>query len=337
MRIQSFLRAVGAMALMIAAATAARGQQTTGTGVLLTASPMYLFPDSTRTPLTTVPAGATVRVIGREGDWYRVEYRDQYLGLRTGYVLAANVRFEPGAAAPAQPGAQAAPEPAPRRFDRGYVSVNGSYQQESTGFAASTTFRQNVENGTLRADYSGRHPIVADFAVGAHVWNVVDAAVAATWTTQKRDALIVAGIPHPFSFNQLRPVSGTASGVTRQELALHLDAAVVVPPQGRLQLSIFGGPSVFRVEQGVVTSVTANEAYPYDTATFNSATVQTLTRTHVGFNAGADVAVYFSKMFGVGGIVRYSRAHVHFSPTENVDVKVKAGGLQGGAGIRVRF
>src|SRR5262249_32927367 len=159
----------------------------------------------------------------------------------------------------------------------------------------------NVEDGTLHTEYSGGHPIVADLGVGAHVWGVVDAVVSATWMTQKPDAAVTAGIPHPFTFNHLRTVTGTAPDVERREFALHLDAAVVVPAQERLRLSVFGGPSVFHVEQGIVTSVSANEVYPFDTATFKSATVQNVSRTRVGFNAGVDVAVYLSERLGVGG------------------------------------
>jgi hypothetical protein len=132
-------------------------QPTSGSGVVTTSAPMYLLPDASRTPLVTLPAGATLRVIVKEGDWYRVEYRDNYLGVRTGYVLAANVQIRPGSAPPPQPDARGpmpgappgsqtprppAPPPPPSPYDRGFVSLNGMYQSDSTGFTAATTSRR---------------------------------------------------------------------------------------------------------------------------------------------------------------------------------------------------
>src|SRR5438093_1408744 len=92
------LRAALPLFVLTAATAAAQSQGTSGTGVVVNATPMYLLPDATRTPMVTLPAGTQLRVITKEGDWYRVVFRDRYLGERTGYVLAANIRFE--AAAP---------------------------------------------------------------------------------------------------------------------------------------------------------------------------------------------------------------------------------------------
>src|SRR5437762_5785862 len=91
-----------ALTLIAAAAVRAQQQPTSGIGTVVSASPMYLTPDTSRTPLTTLQPGARVRVLTLEGDWYRVIFSDAYLGERTGYVLAATIRIEP-------PGAPVAP------------------------------------------------------------------------------------------------------------------------------------------------------------------------------------------------------------------------------------
>src|SRR5262245_7727894 len=107
-------------AIVFAAATFAQAQPaqpTTGNGVLVNAAPMFLTPDPNRTPLATLPFGTNVRVVEKVGDWYRVVYRDQYLGDRTGYVRIENIRIEPRPAAvppaPAAPGQAAPGQPAP--------------------------------------------------------------------------------------------------------------------------------------------------------------------------------------------------------------------------------
>jgi opacity protein-like surface antigen len=57
----------------------------------------------------------------------------------------------------------------------------------------------------------------------------------------------------------------------------------------------------------------------------------------VGFNAGADVAWYFTQRLGVGGLVRYSQGNVNLTSPDGTTQSVKVGGLQTGAGLRVRF
>ena len=144
-------------------------------------------------------------------------------------------------------------------------------------------------------------------------------------------------IPHPFTFNAPRSVSGTAIGLPKRELGVHIDAGWVVPANGRGQVTVFAGPSMYRVKQTVVTSITANEIYPYDTATFASATTVESSRSHIGANAGLDVSIRIAKYFGVGAIARYSRATIRLPAPDGSEVTVKAGGLQVGGGVRFRF
>jgi hypothetical protein len=106
----------------------------------------------------------------------------------------------------------------------------------------------------------------------------------------------------------------------------------LVPISPKLLLMIFGGPSQFTVRQTVVTAVGFSESFPYDEAQFTSATVSTEEESKTGFNVGADVAYYFTRNLGVGGIVRFARASVTFSSGE-----VDAGGVIVGGGVRLRF
>ena len=62
-------------------------------------APIFLLPDSSRTPLTTLPAGTSVRVRGIEGEWVNLEFRDGIFGARVGYVLKMHVKL-PGPTAP---------------------------------------------------------------------------------------------------------------------------------------------------------------------------------------------------------------------------------------------
>lgn len=55
-------------------------------GVILESAPVFLLPDSTRTPLRTLTAGTSVRVLEEKGDWVRIEFRDNQYGVRVGFV-----------------------------------------------------------------------------------------------------------------------------------------------------------------------------------------------------------------------------------------------------------
>ena len=55
-------------------------------GVILETAQVFLLPDATRTPLRTLTAGTTVRILEEKGDWVRIEFRDAQYGPRVGYV-----------------------------------------------------------------------------------------------------------------------------------------------------------------------------------------------------------------------------------------------------------
>ncbi len=58
----------------------------------------------------------------------------------------------------------------------------------------------------------------------------------------------------------------------------------------------------------------------------------------VGINVGADVTYMVTKRFGAGLLLRYAKSTAKLEPPDtDTPVKVRAGGFQVGAGLRVRF
>jgi hypothetical protein len=327
------------------------GQPTAGPGTLLRNAPMFLIPDAGREPLVTLATGTVVNVLGREGDWYRVTYRDSLLGERTGYIQAANVRVEP--AAPRSPTAPRAstpppatrtpqPQPAPPQrsstwIDRGYVSLNALYQATSNGFTGTTTFTQNVEPGTATATFDAVRPPILDVGGGVRLWRDLALDVSASWLSKRRGGTLSANIPHPFLFNAPRTVTGSVSDVPHDEVAVHVNAAWLFPVRRGVDAVVFGGPSYFHLTQGLVTDVASSSTYPFDTATFTGATVSSASRSRLGYNLGLDLTVRMSRYVGVGALVRYSHASVPLPAGGGTELTVRAGGLQVGGGIRFRF
>jgi hypothetical protein len=54
-------------------------------------APVFITATATQTPLTVLPAGSTVRVIGIEADRYLVEFDDRQWGRRAGFVAGSAI------------------------------------------------------------------------------------------------------------------------------------------------------------------------------------------------------------------------------------------------------
>jgi hypothetical protein len=229
-----------------------------------------------------------------------------------------------------------APAPAAPPF-RGYVTVNGAYQATSNDFDESTTFRANAEDGRLSTDYSVNSGPAFDLAAGATVWRQLAVGVGITRFSRSTPLTIEASVPHPFFFDQPRSVTGEVGGLTREELAVHVQARGMIPTRGPLQVMVFGGPSFFRVEQGVLMQVVYAEAYPFDAASVGQALTTEASESKIGFNVGGDVAWFFARQVGVGFTAQFAGATVEMPSPDGGTTDVKAGGFQAGGGLRVRF
>jgi opacity protein-like surface antigen len=108
-------------------------------------------------------------------------------------------------------------------------------------------------------------------------------------------------------------------------------------PVQALDIKVMGGPTFFTLEQDLVSGVSINETYPFDTATFADATTTRVSKSAVGFNAGVDLSRALSSRTSVGGLIRYSRGDVKFDNATAGRATVKAGGLEVTGGARVRF
>jgi hypothetical protein len=175
-----------------------------------------------------------------------------------------------------------------------------------------------------------------DGGVAIRLFGNVGAGVSVSYLGGTSTAAIEADIPHPFYFGQPRAIAGEKSGIRHRELATHVNAVYVVASD-RIDLSLSGGVSFFSVEQSFVTDILYAEAYPYDSATYVDATLTHEQESGAGYNVGADVTWKFSPAWGVGGLIRFSRASVAYD-VEGQDVgSIDVGGLQVGAGVRVMF
>jgi hypothetical protein len=216
---------------------------------------------------------------------------------------------------------------------RGFILVNGGYQITGNDFEKVSSLRANVEDGSFTTDYDVKGGPAFDVGGGVALSRRFAVGVGLTRFSRSTSSALSGSVPHPFFFNRPRTVTGDVVGLNRDELAVHVQAQAIVPVGSRLQLVAFGGPSFFRVDQELVTNFTWVDSYPFDDATFGAATTISANGSSVGFNAGVDVAYFFTQRVGIGGMLQFSRATVELDDSQ----QVKAGGTKAGGGLRLRF
>jgi hypothetical protein len=217
------------------------------------------------------------------------------------------------------------------------VSVNGVFQTASTDFTDTFSFQENAEPARIDTTYTVKS--MRGFSAGVAVMPSPHFGIGASVerSTSSTPAVLTGAIPHPFFFGAGRSIDAQISGLEREELALHGEIRATWPVGNRLRLSALGGPSLFRVRQGIVYDVTYTDAYPYDAARFAGSESVTATKNRLGFNVGGEAAYFFSGAVGVGARVTLSRATLKLPVADGHETEVEAGGVRAGVGLRLRF
>jgi hypothetical protein len=220
---------------------------------------------------------------------------------------------------------------------RGSLRVNGGYQITTHGFTNGAVKREHAEDGRFDTDYIVKGGPSFDVAVEARLWRRLGIGVGVSRFSVSTPASVRASLPHPFFFDHHRSVSGDASGLTREELAVHLQVGSAFPVGTRLQVMVFGGPSFFQVTQEIVTDFTYTNDYPYDEAQFAAATTINAKASKVGYNAGVDLAFFFTRNIGLGATAQFAGTTVALPAAGGASQDVKVGGVKVGGGLRLRF
>ena len=235
-----------------------------------------------------------------------------------------------------QPTARDAAAPrAPR--SRGFLAVGGVFQSEKASFTDTRTLTYNRESASQTGEYDIDGAVGLDVGAFVRVWRSLGAGLTITQMTRPGDAEYSARYPHPFFFGQPRTATTVASDLDRSETGGHVSAAYLLPSSGRFGLTVFGGPSLFSMEQKVVTDLTVTETYPYDTVAIAPGARSDLTKSAVGFHVGADATWYFTRRLGAGALVRYASAKKSVAIGTGDSFDLEAGGLQIGVGLRFKF
>ncbi len=234
-------------------------------------------------------------------------------------------------------GVLASPAQAQGSAPRVVIDVSGGVQGSGPAVSDRLEFESNVETASIDVRYPSGSSTMLTGGLGVRVWKQLGLGVSVSNATRSGSADIDGRIPHPFFFGQPRTLTGSSSGIERTETAAHLQVLVAVPVSRRFVLTLSGGPTLMRLEQSLVAEVRYDDTYPFDAVKFTSTRTERKKASAAGVNAGADLRWMLTRALGVGALVRYASANVDLGVTGGQTLRIRAGGVQAGAGLRVVF
>lgn len=269
-------------------------------------------------------------------------------------VLAAAPAAAQNTAPLAPTGAQTPPAPpAPPR--KVFANLNFGFQSQSQDFQQRAEFPQYDEMGSAESQHAIKGGAAFEIGGGARVWRDLSLGVSYQRRSKhSRDVSITAQVPNPVAYDALRSATGTLGGFEHREDAIHLQALWNVPVTEELDVTVFGGPSFFRVNDDLVDTVSFSEVGG-DFSTVNLAAASSRQHNNAtGFNIGLDTSYMFLRSgapgflrkaglgfsAGVGALLRYSHGSVDLRlPPNSVGqaVQIDTGGMEISAGLRLRF
>ena len=233
--------------------------------------------------------------------------------------------------------------------DRGWVDVNAGWASSADdAFTMSATTILFAEPADFRARYTSPRGFVVDIGGGMMVTPVLGVGASVSAAQHEEVAVMSVRIPHPFYGSQYASDEAeTDVKLQRAERGVHLHAMFVAGQTDRVRVRVFGGPSWFKVGQDAVTDIEFRQVSsilpPSNSVDINRFTQERIEASAWGFHAGADVSVFLLRNLGVGGFAKVGRATVALENTlatavgERETLDVRAGGVQVGAGVRIRF
>jgi hypothetical protein len=227
---------------------------------------------------------------------------------------------------------------------RTFVTVDTPFQLLDNDFSESLSFPdalRRTENVTFFAGYeSGRAPLI-DVGAGILVIGRLGVGATASWFTRSTSGSFDLKVPSPLAPNQPLTLVGSTTGLTRNEVGVHIQALYALPLGNEAAVVVGGGPTVFTARQELIRSIEFDTLPGFTSLRLSDTLVTEVDKTAIGFNVSANVIWPVGRHFGIGAVTRYARATVTLDPGAETGVpraiEMQLGGLHIGGGIRLLF
>jgi hypothetical protein len=227
---------------------------------------------------------------------------------------------------------------------RTVVTVDMPFQLLDNDFSESLSFPdvlRRTENVTFFAGYEPVRGPLIDVGAGIRVTGRLGVGATASWFMRSASGSFDLKVPSPLVPNQPLALMGSTTGLTRNELGVHIQALYALPLGNEATVVLGGGPTVFRARQELIRSIEFDTLPGFTTLRLNDTLVTEVDKTAVGFNVSANVIWSLGSHFGVGAVTRYARATATVDPGAETNVpraiEMQLGGLHIGGGIRLLF
>jgi hypothetical protein len=228
--------------------------------------------------------------------------------------------------------------------ERTFVTVDVPFQPLNNDFSESLRFADTTTrtgDATFHTRYESTRGPLFDAGVGVRVANNLGIGATASWFQRSASGSFDLAVPNPLAPNTPLDLAGSISGLTRNEVGIHIHALYALSLGKRARVMLGGGPSVFNMKQDLVRSIEFERLPGFTGLKLDQALITPVDRTMVGFNVSADITWALASHFGVGTVTRYSRAKATLDPGSESGVsraiEILAGGLHIGGGIRLLF
>ncbi len=221
--------------------------------------------------------------------------------------------------------------------DQGFVSVNFASQVKDRSFNESFSASIYDETATYAVAHTGKGGGFFDISGGVRVWRNLAAGVGLTRFSTNTGAAVTGQIPHPLFFNRPRKGFLNRTDLEHTQTGVHIQAVWVFPVIDRLDVSVFGGPSFFSIDQTIITSATIEEvSAPFEVVSITGVTTSAVSQRKVGGHLGVDVTYMVIDQLGGGLFARWAGAAADIPATGGTQ-SIDVGGVQFGVGFRARF
>ena len=209
-----------------------------------------------------------------------------------------------------------------------FVNLSAVGEFQNHRFTDIASFALYTELATVTNTQTVGTGAIFDISGGYRVWRNLSIAIGVSTFNGTSDAALTGSIPNSLVFGQPKASSAMATGLGQTDVAVNLQLAWIQSLSDKLDAEIFLGPSLIHVKQDVASpSVVAG------TQNITAATATESKTTGKAGSAGIDLSYRFTSRYGAGGFVRYLGGEVDLPSAP----KLKVGGVQVGAGLRVRF
>ena len=217
--------------------------------------------------------------------------------------------------------------------------ANGGMQVVSKRMNDTLTFRAYGEDAKFTSSQEVSGGLLFDLGGSLRVWRAFS--IGASYSRlEATDATGVSGtVPHPMNFGSGRAIPTQSLSLDRVEQAGHVFGAWRLPVLDKLDLSFFGGVSLFNAQLGRVTNVVVSEPGDARGGAINVDQIQrgAYKRNGLGGHVGFDITYMLTESIGVGVLARFANASIRMPASGNSSRSVAVGGIQAGGGIRYRF